>query len=376
MKVLYVSDFLMLGHSGGAHLSKAHLKTLKQLYGEENVRTIAVTYAQDVTDPEYECIKSYDGHIGQLRNVLQGNTHAFNNTINKRMLSIIVEERIDVVFFDNGYFGKQCKLVKELFPSIPIITFNHGILRNGTNQQITERKFKPQYWPQIFGLLRGEKQSSKYADVILVINSRDANEFEKAYKRKADYILPAYIEEMSNVSKDESLLHEAKILFVGGNFYPNIHGIKWFSENVLPKLTCKARLTIVGRGLESLRTAPEIKGKKNIEVVGGVEDLSLWYNTANIVVGPIFYGDGMKTKTAEALQFGKIYIGTQEALCGYDMLKKYECNTADEFIKMIEGFCKEGIKFYNPEIREIFDRYYSESSAEKMMEEIFNMAGR
>lgn len=370
MKVLFVSDFLMLGHSGGAHLSLAHLNTLRTIYGIRNVIPIALTYAQTYSHTEYECHRSYSGKFGQLINVIEGNSHALNNKINKRILNVIAEEKIDILFLDNGYFGKLCKLVKKQYPNVLLVSFNHGILRNKANQQINERKSKIVYWPQVYGLLRGEKQTSKLADVNIVINSRDAEEFKHAYGREPEIILPAYIEEMNNVNRTTNVSHDAHILFVGGNFYPNIFGIKWFVENVLNQLNGNPFLTIVGRGLEFLKDDPMIKNSSRVEVVGGVEDLSEWYNKANIVVGPIFHGDGMKTKTAEALQFGKLYIGTKEALCGYDDLKPYECNTKDEFIKTINNLIENGIPSYVPEIREIFDKNYSENSAVRILSKL------
>ena len=49
----------------------------------------------------------------------------------------------------------------------------------------------------------------------------------------------------------------------------------------------------------------------------------------------------MKTKTVEALSYGKAIIGTDEAFVGIDAdFNKIgaKCNTADEFIKAINNF--------------------------------------
>ena len=50
-------------------------------------------------------------------------------------------------------------------------------------------------------------------------------------------IFPAYIEEMDNIDYSITYTNKAKILFVGGNFFPNIFGIKWFVKNVLSEMT-------------------------------------------------------------------------------------------------------------------------------------------
>lgn len=374
MKLLFISDFISEGHSGGAHLSLAHLNSLIDLFGKENIICISLTYQKEILPSgniDY-CFSSYSSNVQQLRNVIQGNTHVLNNEIIKKVLGIISKEKIDVCFFDNGYFGKLCKAVKKKYPSINIISFNHGILRNPTNQQIGERKTKIKYWPQVFGLLRGERQSSKFSDVNIVINDRDALVFEKHYHKKPELILPVYIENSgAAVLRDESVSHTAKILFVGGNFYPNVYGIRWFVREVLPKLNCQFELNIVGRGLEFLKD--EFKDSQYVNVIGGVEDLSFWYNEANIVIGPIFHGDGMKTKTAEALMFGKTYIGTKEAICGYSELNSFECDTIDQFVDLIDKMAIEGIKKYDNNMERIFIDNYSTDSANKKFKELFDL---
>ena len=41
-----------------------------------------------------------------------------------------------------------------------------------------------------------------------------------------------------------------------------------------------------------------------------VDCLETWYEKADVVISPIFLGSGMKTKTAEALMYGKPILGT------------------------------------------------------------------
>ena len=59
---------------------------------------------------------------------------------------------------------------------------------------------------------------------------------------------------------------------------------------------------------------------------------------ASAVVCPIFSGSGMKTKTIEALRYGKIVFGTNEAFAGiYETADGlFLCNQANEFIIGLE----------------------------------------
>ena len=205
----------------------------------------------------------------------------------------------------------------------------------------------------------------KYCDKCIVLNDRDNVELIKYYKRSADMFLPVYYKDTAKINTVSLDQDEFRILFVGGKFWPNILGITWFVENVMPKLNKRAKLYIVGRGMEYLQEEELFNKTKNVTVVGGVENLDYWYNSANITVGPIFHGDGMKTKTAEALMYGKKFIGTTEALCGYIGLDDCCCNTAEEFITTINKLVKEDRKLYYPEMRKLYEDNYSVASSNK-----------
>ena len=74
---------------------------------------------------------------------------------------------------------------------------------------------------------------------------------------------------------------------------------------------------------------------KKIEIHGFVEDLYTFYAKADCVIAPIFEGSGMKTKTTEALMWGKFIIGTKEAFCGFDITDDIGvcCENSEDFIK-------------------------------------------
>jgi glycosyltransferase involved in cell wall biosynthesis len=181
-----------------------------------------------------------------------------------------------------------------------------------------------------------------YSDLIIVLNQRDSQQLLSIYGRRADFLLPTSLVpiEIDTAISHKNLLNKStdlNLLFVGINFYANVHGINWFIENVMTKVE-NVKLTIVGNGLnESL-----IIKNKNVIVYGRVESLDMYYKQAHIVVLPIFLGSGMKTKTAEALMHGKPILATSEALEGYiiENINFFggRCDLAIEFIEKINYF--------------------------------------
>ena len=100
-----------------------------------------------------------------------------------------------------------------------------------------------------------------------------------------------------------------------------------------------------------------------MKIIGGVEQLAPYYNNADIVIAPLFSGGGMKQKTAEALAYGKTFVGTMESMQGYEEeleIKEnqhsivFSCDKPEEQIKVFEyieknvlyGFHKDLIAAY------------------------------
>lgn len=239
-----------------------------------------------------------------------------------------------------------------------VVAFFHGIY--AVEGRIWRKNEKRSIWGDylFFNELVSEKKTIEKSDRIIMLNVRDENEAYEIYKRKADLLLPMFIEDTANIVESDCDSNEFRILFVGGFFGPNVEGIRWFAQRVMPLLDDRYHLYIVGNGMEELRNE-QLMQKNNIHIIGRVDDLSEWYNSSECVIGPIFYGDGMKTKTAEALMYGKIFLGTEEAICGYDELANYQCDTETEFATAIKKVCKKNGSKYHQDMRDIYLSRYS-----------------
>ena len=150
-------------------------------------------------------------------------------------------------------------------------------------------------------------------------------------------------------------------------FFANIQGVQWFIDNVMPKV--KGQFYIVGKGMDKVlfkNLTP------NIHIYGFVDDLADFYYKARMVVSPIFVGGGMKTKTAEALMYGKSIVGTAEAFEGYEMETRcmYRCSTAEGFIQTIISL--QGCQRLNPYSRKLYNEYYSTDIALKALKNVFD----
>ena len=204
-------------------------------------------------------------------------------------------------------------------------------------------------------LITNERKTAKYADVNIVLNEREEKLFQKYYHKSPEMLLPIILPTPKLSSRVDS--DKCNILFVGGYYYPNVNGFRWFIKNVTPLIKINYEVTLVGNRMDLLKD--EFSDNSNVKVLGRVEDLSTYYENADVVIGPIFEGAGMKVKTAEALSYGKKFIGTDESLIGYkelagDLLGKsiIICNSEVEFARAINehefgnGFSLDNYEFF------------------------------
>lgn len=378
MKILYIADFLYIAESGAHTSACAHLETLNEAFGKENVKVVSLVGKSDVNKKynEIAVIKGYSNKFCLLASAILGYTTYLNKNGIKQILSLIDSEKVEFVFIDNSIYGILTKQIKEKFPQIGIITYYHDVKASLAKVWKDKASFfkKPVYQ----AMIDNEMLNQKYADVSLVLNDREERLFFDAYGRKPENHLPVYIPIKKPDSPKQGIQEPIKMLFFGGYYLPNIKGIMWFVDSVVPKLDIPIELLVAGREMNRLKD--EYSFPSNVTVMGRVENLDEVYCNADVIVSPIFEGGGMKVKVAESMGYGKVIIGSDESYEGYrenipqGYWKKYfyRANTTDEFIEAIRHIysSRELLFKFNEPVRELFEQYYSSEFAERTIVKI------
>ena len=281
----------------------------------------------------------------------------------------------DFVFIETAQYGALVKYLKRQFPTLKVITFFHNIEIEYAKSYFSLKN--PKSWYFYILTKRNESCSIKHSDYCMTINENDARIMKKVYGRNSDFIFPFSIEntlsksELDELEQKKKKIHKHKCLFVGSNFFGNTDGLNWFIQNVLPKTDIQ--LTIVGNGMSKAFTNTE-----RITVYDFVEDLSVFYKETDFVLLPIISGGGMKTKTAEALMYGKAILGTPDVFFGYEVENLsgiYKCKTAEEFSISIEKIYKDEIFDFNLQIHRRFAEKHSLESTCNKMKDFFSLSG-
>lgn len=348
MKLLYVNIIhpVEKKETGGSFINKRNISILRTIYGEDNFIIYDMIY--------------YSSAIQTLKNTVFGRAGGYKKEDLKKIVKIIKEKKISIVFIGFSNAGTLAKDLKKKCPSIKIITFCHNNEYIFLKQSLKSFSFikRISYSFNVHATYISEKNACKYSDFLITINQRDSDVFLKLYGRKADYTIPISFDDNCNLDRAKNTQNEEYfILFVGSNFFGNTEGLFWFIESCMPKI--QQQLIVVGSGMDIYK---DKYPNMNVTFLGYVDDLSEYYYKASAVVLPIISGSGMKTKTCEALMYGKTIFGTKEAFegyeCDYDKIGNL-CTTSEDFIENINSFFNKNKNIYNDYSRSIYESNYS-----------------
>lgn len=347
-KVLFVSFTSVEAFSGGIQCSRRNLQSLKALLGVQNVSEYIIT--------PYQNKNRIWTKIERVRDIFLGYMGGLQKSKEREILKQIEKQGYTDVYVDSSLLGILAKKIKHRFPSIRVYTFFHNVEYDFVRDSVKVSKDYCRFYWLILALFN-EKSACKYSDKVITLNERDAIGIEKKYGRKPDACIPITFQSSYSINENGRLEGNEKkeALFVGSYFYANVEGIRWFCENVLPKVNI--HLTIVGAGMDKLQN--EMRPNNKLSIYCNVPDLTPYYEKADFMVLPIFSGGGMKVKTAEALMYGKYILGTKEALTGYEITHEIaiQCDNSTDFIDAISSLKLS--RKYNEASRKLFDIKYS-----------------
>ena len=361
--ILYITK-LEKGNIG----ADMHYKALCDIFGRENIFFINLSPTErERRLRNYISYGKYKTVLDRVHRWMQGNMMFISNDIISEICEVINSNSIKTVFIEDSVFGNLVKKIKNRCKECKVLSFYHDVKADLYKQWMDNERTLKSKIEYTIGI-RQEYVNQKYADINIVFNERDAKTYQVYYGKRPEAIipLPAPVPSISQGIMNSITAKDDKkhILFVGKKYYPNLVGFKWFVDNVLPSLTANIQVDVVGRGLEELRSE---YSDPRINVIGGVESLNPYYENADIVIAPLFDGGGMKSKTVEALSFGKIFVGTEESLFGFweemdsDIRGKacYQCNTPEEWIQTINNLANDEIHKFNEAVFELFKAKFS-----------------
>lgn len=349
--------------------TSTHRRAIQAIYGDENV------YEVDLYNRVAIETKNYISFGFNLKKIsdriiryIEGNIPNISNKIIGKICEIIEVNNVSLVFTEESDLGNLYRRIKGQFPYIKMICFFHDILADLFVQRINHvPKWKIHYILELKRGISQERVTTATMDACWVFHQADAERFQMHFGRNPDAMIPvaSFTPPLQDNCYSVTEEKETKtILFVCSQYYVNADGFRWFYANVLPWLKGRYRIQLVGNGTGALA---DLSSDSQIEIVGEVDSMTMYYQQADIVIAPVFDGGGMKIKTLEAIAYGKCLISTGESLNGYweyvpESLRGTlinRCNTAEEWIETTNRLICSKINRMNQEIYDLFVEFFS-----------------
>jgi polysaccharide biosynthesis protein PslH len=235
-----------------------------------------------------------------------GDSPSFRRRLKKTLLKF----KPDIVYVNNAPLGPCAKLIKKVNSRTQVVVQFHDI---GT-----------EYYEQSAGysgplkalLKRGVAQSDRAAcesaDLIVTLTPADSEGLMRLYGRSASRVIPTAVPVKSPLENLQGIPVETPyVLFCGSYWAPNIEAVRWLVQKVADHIDYD--LWIVGYQMENLTS--EVHHPK-VKILGTVDDVAPYYQSAVAVLCPNFRGAGINTKAVATFAYGKMMLANAFALRG------------------------------------------------------------
>lgn len=266
------------------------------------------------------------------------------------------------------YFDFSQVFVYSLFVKHPYkIMMSHDVIYQKMKRSKWFR-FNPVNWL----LYSTEKKILGTAETVLTFSKKDQLLLKNLYgihSNVVSFFIDKKIKNLKYIDKP----FERKFCFFGAwNRPENLEGLLWFMDMVFPFIDISIKFEIIGPGLDDT-FSQKYKTIDRIKYLGFLEDPYKSIAESLALVAPIFQGAGVKVKVIESLATGTSILGTAMAFEGIDDLgdgSMVLCNTADDFIRVINEF---PIDIYKKKLvtKSLFEKSYCTNKFEEIIENWF-----
>ena len=129
------------------------------------------------------------------------------------------------------------------------------------------------------------------------------------------------------------------ILFFGADFYPNLDGLRFYADEVLPLVRRErpsVRLVVVGSSARALAD----RARDGVVAIGPVDDVKPYIKAAAVVVAPLRIGGGTRLKILEAMATAKPVVATRIGAEGIDAVPGRDLLIADDPTQLARATCQ------------------------------------
>ena len=256
----------------------------------------------------------------------------------ERLIKVLEKEQFDVVQLEMLYMAPYVDDIRAHSKAM-IVLRAHNVEHKIWERIAKETKFFIKRW-YINHLAKTLKEYELNAletvDGIAAITRKDAAFFRKyCSKPIIDIPFGVYPEEFTPKYEIEG---KPKFYHIGSmNWMPNVEGIHWFIDEVLPKTVEKVPnfvYHLAGRNMPEWLTTMK---DPHINVIGEVPDAKEFVTHHDVAIVPLLSGSGIRIKIIESMALGKTVITTRVGAEGILYDEEVNIIIAENKAKMVEA---------------------------------------
>lgn len=247
------------------------------------------------------------------------------------------------------------------------------------NRQVLKYEYKK--------FLKYEKKITQQVKKTFTVSQDDLRRFGNLFGAIDTTSLPIGLTFSEKPQPPSPNLKKIQLLFLGRlDWLPNKEGLKWFLDQVWPKLINKNtnvktelnleqknyHLQIIGSG-NSTWLEPYLSDT-NITIKRNAEDLKPYYETCHLSIIPLFVGSGTRVKAIESGSQGRTFISTTIGVEGLpiDSHKDYyQANSVAEWVKVLEQLDYLDLVTRSANIhQELYKNFEQKQIAQKFLKDI------
>lgn len=317
MKLLWVyGDFLHPTTRGGQIRT---LETLKRLHSRHEVHYAGLWNPKNPEGPLRAT--EYASHVYPVRHTLAEKTSpAFARDVLRGLFAPLpvavfrhrsdeMRETVDRLRRDGSFDAVVCDFLSSgpHFSDLSgVVLFQHNVeaiiwQRHAENAPTPLHRYY--FRMQARRMIEYERTVSKAVKSIVAVSDRDARTMRDLYGVPRVGVVPTGVDVAYFTPTDE-LPPTTDLAFIGSmDWMPNVDGILWFVDEVLPRIRKKlpqCSVAVVGRkpAREVTKLAERDRG---IRITGTVEDVRPWLWGSKVAVVPLRIGGGTRLKIYEAM---------------------------------------------------------------------------
>ena len=262
-----------------------------------------------------------------------------NSQMRQLLRDLLVRDTYDVLHVEPFYVWPSIPVT-----SVPMVISEHNVEYEVYLQYVKRFRIvpmRPLMWLDVMKLTHWERAIWQKARTITAVSPEDAQQITKQ-GNKSVVVVPNGVDLKQFPYRTKRPAHSApQLLFVGDfQWFPNTDALYTLLNDIWPKVKQKyarAKLRIVGRHISS-NLKSEILAS-GAEIGEDVEDISVEYRDADMLVAPHGISGGTKFKMLEAMASGLAVITTHEGAAGLQLIAGTHFLLAqmpDEFVDHIQ----------------------------------------